>query len=168
MKETVRRQLVLRVEWHYYFWLCFLDRKDSTYMINRVLKHGELCAVSPSSSCSCPQLAGSWYTVPHTERSSDCCGLNCSPALLTEPETGYSCMQFVKLPALTASAHKSNMGPGKRKQRNYTFIHLPYNGFGTGAARVVQWLVVSTVAAQQEGSWFKLYITEVCHGTMIA
>lgn len=76
-----------------------------------------MSAASPSSSCSCPQPAGSWYTVPHTERSSDCCGLNCSPFQPTEPETGCSCRLYVVSPAWIASAHRSNMAPGERRKR---------------------------------------------------
>lgn len=65
----------------------------------------------PSFSCSFPQPAMSWYTVQRTERTSDCCGQNCSPAEPTEPETGYSCRLYVVLPALKASARRSNMAP---------------------------------------------------------
>lgn len=75
-----------------------------------------MSVVSPSSFCFCPLPAGFWYTVLHTERSSDCCGLYCSPAQPIEPETGCSCRLYVILPAWKASAHRNNMAPGERNK----------------------------------------------------
>lgn len=69
---------------------------------------------SPSSSCSFPQPAGSVCTVQHTERSSHCCDLNCSPAQRAEPETGCNCRLYVVSPAWRASARTSNTAPRAR------------------------------------------------------
>lgn len=78
-----------------------------------------MSAASPSSSCSYPRPAGSWCTAPHTERSSKCCGPDCSPAQPTEPETGCSCRLYVISPAWIVSARRSNTAPGGRWAYSY-------------------------------------------------